>query len=85
MAVLSLIGSIIPLLLLIFQEFFSAQGRARQANEKFTLDQEKLKEIVGIAVERWNERNAQDSVGAGSAWDQADQDLKPGPKNDPDK
>lgn len=68
------IVSVVPLILLIFQEFFSAQARAREANRKFELDQETMKKLVDSAVQKWNDKNAKDSAGAGNAWDKADGD-----------
>lgn len=68
------ISALIPLVFLIFKEVFSAQARARAADEKFVLDQTTVRKIVDAAVGKWVERNAQDSIGQGNAWDQADRD-----------
>lgn len=73
-AIWGFVTAIIPLLLLLFNEFFSAQARARAANEKFVIDQAALKKIVDEAVNKWNSQNAKDSGGAGNAWDNADSD-----------
>lgn len=67
--------AIIPLMLLIFNEFLSAQARARAADEQFKLDQESLKKILDGALQKWIQRNAKDSAGAGDAWDNADKAL----------
>jgi hypothetical protein len=70
--IISALVALIPLILLIFQEVFSAQARARARNEKFTLDQAQLKLIVDTALNHWLQGNAQASKDAGSAWDEAD-------------
>lgn len=68
--------AIVPLMLLLFKEFFSAKARARAADEVFKVDQATLKKIVDSAVQGWIQKNAADSAKAGDAWDQADKDQK---------
>lgn len=64
--------AIVPLILMIFQEFFSAQAKAKEEDRKFVIDQALLKQIVDTAVNNWNAQNAKDSSGASDAWDSAD-------------
>lgn len=66
------IVSVVPLVLLIFQEFFSARARARKANEEFVLSQTELKALVDAAVTKWHSGNAKDSGDAGKTWDEID-------------
>lgn len=73
-SILALILAIIPLVILIIQEFLSASARAKAANEKFELDQANLRKLVDSAVEKWVARNAVDSRDAGDSWDRADKD-----------
>lgn len=73
---MTLIVAIIPLVLLIFKEFFSAQADAKAANVKFTLDQETLQKIVNSALQKQVARMAADSQGVANAQDAADADAK---------
>lgn len=76
-AILSFAVSIVPLIYLLFQEFFSAQARAREQDKEFQIDQANLKLIVDAAVQKWVEKSAKDSADASNAWDRADEDKKP--------
>lgn len=67
-----LITAALQLVLLIFQEYYGALARAREKDDKFTLDQANLKLIVDAAVLKWNASNAKDSQSAGDAWDHSD-------------
>jgi hypothetical protein len=71
---------LVPLVVLIFKEFFSAQAREREADRVFKIDQDNLRKIVDAAMQKWTERAAKDSIGAGNAWDIADEDLNKGEK-----
>ena len=78
------LATIFPLLLLIFQEFFTAQARAREEGKAFVLDETTRRAIANAAVQKWIDRSAQDSAQAGNAWDKADEESKtpdrgPGP------
>lgn len=66
----------IPLLLLIFQEFLSAKARARDADQKFELNQETYRAIVNAALNKQLDGMAKASQGAGSAWDSGDDNKK---------
>lgn len=77
--------AIIPLMLLIFKEFFSAQARAREAGEKFQLDEKTRRAIADAAVKKWIDSNAKDSGDAGDAWDNADGVKRGGSDQSPPK
>lgn len=75
--------ALIPLITLIFKEFFSAQSRARAANQAFVLDQATFQKIVTNALNQQLMRMALDSQGVGSAQDAADNDAKKSKTSDP--
>lgn len=66
--------SIVPLVYLFYQEYLSAAARAREENREFEINQAELQKIVEAATTRWISRNAEDSRGAGKAWDASDDD-----------
>jgi hypothetical protein len=72
MGYLEALAALIPLLILIFKELFSAQARAREENRTFVLNAEALRAIVHAAVEKHIAMMAEVSQGAGNAWDAAD-------------
>lgn len=75
--------ALVPLLLTIVSEFFSASARKRAAGEKFTLDQSTLKALVDRAVSRQLSEMAKISAGQASGWDAADEDAKQTKKEPP--
>lgn len=77
---------IVPLIIMIYKEYYSAKAQADADNKKFELDQAAIKAIVDAAVDQWNQANLGNSMGAANAWDKADQDgEKTEPAIDPTK
>jgi len=70
------ITAVVPLILLLFQEFFSAKAKAAEADKKFELDEAKFKTLVDAAMKKWIAKNAKDSAGISSGWDSADGEAK---------
>lgn len=71
------LGALFPLIWEIYKQYLSANAKAKAANEKFDLNQTTWRAIVKSAVEKQIGKNAGDSAGAGSAWDEADKDPRP--------
>lgn len=70
------IVAIIPFLLAVFTEFFSAQAVAKKEDKVFELNQETFRAIVNTALNKHIASMAKASQGAGSAWDAADEKGK---------
>lgn len=83
-SIAGIVGPLLSLAALIFKEFFSAQARAREADEKFELNQATFKKIVDAALAKQLASMAKASADAGNAWDGADGDLKK-PSEDSDR
>jgi len=78
--IIAFLTALFGLALELFREYFSAQARARQANEQFQLDQKKFNELVQNVLSRQQQQDAKDSAAAGNAWDAADPNI-PGGKD----
>lgn len=72
MAYLEFAVSIIPLIYLLFKEYFSAEAKAKEENRKFKLDQVVLQQITQDAFQKWIDRSAKESTDMGDSWDAAD-------------
>lgn len=71
---IGLIGSILSLVILIFQEYFSQKAKSQAADQKWQMDQTTFQGIVNTALQKQALKMAQDSAGAASGWDAADAD-----------
>lgn len=73
--IVSILGAVLPLVLEIFKEYFSAQARARAEEKAFKLDQEAIKQFIQSAWQKRLESMAKDSKGQGDAWDEAEKSV----------
>ena len=73
---ISFLVELIPLLIMIYKEYYSQKAQADAENQAFTLDQATKLAIVNAAVDKWNSANSDNSTGASNAWDAADLDAQ---------
>lgn len=69
------LGALMPLVVMIFKEYFSAEARAREAGRVFTMNQTTLKQIVDAAISKTIANLPTESAGQGAAWDAVDNEI----------
>jgi hypothetical protein len=73
---LDFLGKLATLSLRIFEEYYNAQARSREINEKFVLDDIKFNSLVNSVLSSNQSQASTQSSGADQAWDAAQKKEK---------
>ena len=60
----------------LFKEWKLAKERARKADEKYQLDDQKFNGLVDRVMGKIRTSNPKDSAGAGKGWDKIEEEMK---------